>query len=420
MSHYHSHSHSPSGAEPPASPHMRRVVYSVLVPLIVATIAGLVVLWPSGDPPTIEAGRTADATVLSIRECRDTQGYTQDDGHGHTQRSAECYEADVRVTSGADAGQETVVPLPFGEGAPTFEVGDEVVLLGLAEQPLETRYEVQDFQRSGPLVLLGVIFAVAVVVLSRWKGLAALGGLAISAGVIVFFVLPALLTGGSPLPVAVVGASLIMIATLYLAHGVSMRTSVALMGTLIALALTGILGTVFTSVAHFTGLVDHAAAYLGTVDTSVDLQGLLLAGLVIGALGVLDDVTVTQSAAVWELAAADPKATRRSLFAAGLRIGREHVAATVNTLVLAYAGAALPLLMLLIVAQQGVTDVLTSEAVAQEIVRALVGGLGIVAAVPVTTALAVVAVRDKAPEPAMRRRSRDRGGRRAKAPAHAD
>ena len=410
----HSHLH-PSGDLPPTSPHMRRVIYGVLIPLVLATVAGLAILWPHGDQPTLDASVRTDATVLTIRECRDTTGFS--DGHSHGQPSAEtCRESDVRIDSGPDKGAEVVVPLPFGAGAPTFEVGDQIVLGAMPDVPLDSRYEVQDFQRGSPLLLLGVLFGVAVVVLSGWKGVAALGGLAISIGVLVVFVLPALLTGENPLPVAVVGASVIMIVTLYLAHGVSMRTSVALIGTLVSLLLTGVLGTLFTSLAHFTGLVDHAAAYLGTVDTEVNLRGLLLAGLVIGALGVLDDVTVTQSAAVWELAAADPTSSRRSLFSAGLRIGREHVAATVNTLVLAYVGAALPLLMLFTVANQGFTDILATEAVAQEIVRALVGGLGIIAAVPVTTALAVLAVRDRH-HPARARTNGSRSGDPAKAAA---
>jgi uncharacterized membrane protein len=326
--------------------------------------------------------------VLSIRPCTGEQGASE---HG----TDECREAEVRIESGPDNGLKTVVPLPFGVSAPTFDVGDEVVLGAVPNAPLDSRYEMLDFQRGAPLVWLGVLFAIAVVVLSGWKGLAALGGLAVSLVVLIVFVLPALLTGEDPLAVAVIGASLIMIVTLYFAHGLSIRTSVALIGTLISLALTGLLGALFTSLSHFTGLVDEAASYLGTVNTDFNVRGLLLAGLVIGALGVLDDVTVTQAAAVWELAAADPAATRRSLLAAGLRIGREHVAATVNTLVLAYVGAALPLLMLFSVAGQGITDVITTEAVAQEIVRSLVGGLGIIAAVPVTTALAVLTVRER-------------------------
>ncbi|TDD70024.1 YibE/F family protein [Jiangella aurantiaca] len=399
MSAVHLHGTEPA---PPAGPHVRRLVLAVLIPLVLATIAGLILLWPDGDPPSIEAGVRTDGTILAIEPCEDVvEAPPTPEGED---TAGECLQARVRVDAGPDEGVETVVPLPFGIGAPEFHEGDEVVLSALPDAPLESRYEVLDFQRDAPLLWLAGLFAVAVVVLSGWKGLAALGGLAVSLVVLLVFVLPALLTGESPLPVAVVGASLIMMVTLYLAHGLSVRTSVALIGTLVSLTLTGLLGSLFTSVAHFTGLAGDAASYLGTVNTEIDVRGLLLAGLVIGALGVLDDVTVTQSAAVWELAAADPSSSRRSLLGAGLRIGREHVAATVNTLVLAYVGAALPLLMLFSVAGQGVTDVITTEAVAQEIVRALVGGLGIIAAVPVTTALAVLAVRGRPARPAGRRR----------------
>ncbi|HJU96383.1 MAG TPA: YibE/F family protein, partial [Jiangellaceae bacterium] len=186
---------------------------------------------------------------------------------------------------------------------------------------------------------------------------------------------------------------------------------VALLGTLLSLTLTGVLGLVFTTAGRFTGLADEASVYLGAVGASIDIRGLLLAGLVIGALGVLDDVTVTQTAAVWELADADPEASRRALFAAGLRIGRQHVSATVNTLVLAYAGASLPVLLLFAVSGQGPLDTVTNELIAQEVVRALVGGLGIVAAVPLTTLIAALAVRER---PGLRRIR----GRRMRAAAH--
>ena len=230
--------------------------------------------------------------------------------------------------------------------------------------------------------------------MSRWRGLASLASLGLSIAILITFVLPALLDGRPPLAVAVVGASTIMIATLYLSYGFSVRTSVALLGTLVSLTLTGVLGLVFTTVGRFTGLVDEASAYLGAVGASIDIQGLLLAGLVIGALGVLDDVTVTQTAAVWELADADPEASRRSLFAAGLRIGRQHVSATVNTLVLAYAGASLPLLLLFAVSGSGPrhrderADRPGGRAGARR-------GLGIIAAVPLTTSIAALAVRER-------------------------
>ncbi len=283
-----------------------------------------------------------------------------------------------------------------------FRAGDAVVIGAAADQPIESRYELIDQQRAWPLFALAVTFALAVVALSRWRGLAALASLALSILILIVFVLPALLEGKPPLAVAVVGASAIMIVTLYLSHGVSLRTSVSLVGTLISLSLTGLLGLLFTTVGRFTGLGDESAPYLASLGLNIDLRGLLLAGLVIGALGVLDDVTVTQTAAVWELADTDPAALRRSLFSAGLRIEREHVSAAVNTLVLAYAGASLPLLLLFVSSGQGPLDTVTTELVAQEVVRALVGGLGIVAAVPMTTLVAALAVGERTHSPGRR------------------
>jgi len=370
----------------PSAPTVRRTVVAILLPLILATAVGIVLLSPDGDAPRIEGAQRADATVLDISECSPP---------ADAESGEACLEARVRVDSGPDQGVEVVIPVPFGEGAPVFAAGDAVVIGAAPDQPIESRYELIDLQRAWPLFALVVTFGLAVVALSRWRGLAALASLALSVVILIVFVLPALLDGKPPLAVAVVGASAIMIGTLYLSHGVSLRTSVALLGTLISLSLTGLLGLLFTSVGRFTGLAGDSERFLATVGESIDLRGLLLAGLVIGALGVLDDVTVTQTAAVWELAHADPAASWRTLFSAGLRIGREHVSAAVNTLVLAYAGASLTLLMLFAVSGQGVLDTVTTELVAQEIVRALVGGLGIIAAVPVTTLVAALAVRER-------------------------
>lgn len=389
----HGHGHE-NGGELTITPHMRRVVLAVLVPLVLATFAGIVLLWPSGDHSTIEGAERYNGTITEVRQCPDAP-------------DPQCLEATVHVESGPDEGTEVVVPVPYGPGVPEFYPGDDVVMYGNPDWPVEDRYTIDDFQRSTPLALLVVLFAAAVVALSRWRGVAALGGLALSVLVLTVFILPALLDGTSPLAVAVVGASAIMIVTLYLAHGFSMKTSVALIGTVLSLSLTGLLGYGFTRFANLVGLGDESISYLGTIAEQIDLRGLLLAGLVIGALGVLDDVTVSQASTVWELARANPQAGRTYLFAAGLRVGRDHVAATVNTLVLAYAGASLPLLLLFTVADRPVLDVVTMELVAQEVVRALVGSIGIVAAVPVTTALAAITVREAT------RRTR---GRRARQP----
>jgi uncharacterized membrane protein len=221
---------------------------------------------------------------------------------------------------------------------------------------------------------------------------AALVALGLTGVVLVGFVLPAILAGRDPLAVAVVGSSAIMFGVLYLTHGVSARTSTAVLGTLGSLVLIGLLGTAFAAATALTGADEDTASLAATLGTSLDGRGLVLAGLMIGALGALDDVTVTQTSAVWELRGADPTLRPAALFGAAMRIGRDHVAAAVNTLVLAYAGAALPLLLLFSVAQRGLADTLTSQVIATEVVRTLVGSIGLVAAVPLTTALAVAVV----------------------------
>jgi uncharacterized membrane protein len=255
---------------------------------------------------------------------------------------------------------------------------------------------VVDFQRSGSLWWLAGLFAAAVLVLGRWRGLAALAALALSFVVLLVFVLPAILDGHSPLAVAVTGACLIMFVVLYLTHGPSARTSTAVLGTLVSLALIGALGYAFSAAARLTGLDDQTSALIGSLGTSVDARGLLLAGVVIGALGVLDDVTVTQTSAVWELRRADPSMAPRALFTAAMRIGRDHVSSAVNTLVLAYAGASLPLLLLFTLSGRSLGEVVTTQDVATEVVRTLVGSIGLVASVPITTALAaVVASRER-------------------------
>jgi uncharacterized membrane protein len=390
--------HHHRGGPLPVTAGMRRLVLVVLIPLLLATVAGMVILWPTEERPATDGVERFNATVIETAECVDSP-------------DPDCVEAVIRLDTGPDRGTEVVVAVPYGPDFPEFVAGDEIVVVGNLDWPLDERYTLQDFQRSVPLLLLAIVFALAVVALSRWRGLAALAGLGISILVLTMFILPALLEGASPLAVAVVGASAIMIVTLYLSHGPSMKTSVALIGTLVSLTLTGVLGYVFTDLAHFVGLADDYSANVAMLAERVDVRGLLLAGIVIGSLGVLDDVTVSQASTVWEIARADPDAPRRTLFAAGLRVGRDHVAATVNTLVLAYAGASLPLLLLFAAVDTGVTDVVTMELVAQEIVRALVGSLGIVAAVPITTGLAALAVKES---------TRQIRGRRALRPVEAE
>jgi uncharacterized membrane protein len=219
------------------------------------------------------------------------------------------------------------------------------------------------------------------------RGVAALIGLVASLMILLWFIVPAIIAGQDAVLVALVGGSAIALIALYIAHGVTPLTHVAAVGSFGALALTTGLSWLVVSLAEFSGLVSEEAFYLlGLPD--IDLSGLILAGIVLGAIGALDDVTVTQTSAVWELRTANEALGRRGLFDAGLRIGRDHIASTVNTLLLAYAGAAMPLLILYSLSALPLTVVASSEVVAVEIVRTLVGSIGLVAAVPITTWLA--------------------------------
>jgi len=202
----------------------------------------------------------------------------------------------------------------------------------------------------------------------------------------------------------VFGASAIAYVALYLANGFNTRTTVALLGTLSALALTVVLASVFTSLAHITGFASEEALLVKIGQHGLDLSGVVLGGMVIGALGALDDMTVTQASAVWELRSANPQLPRSSLFRSAMRIGRDHVASTVNTLALAYAGAALPLLILFVLSRQSLGTVANSETVATEILAALVGSVGIVASVPLTTWLAARVVGEPGTTGGRRRR----------------
>jgi uncharacterized membrane protein len=270
----------------------------------------------------------------------------------------------------------------------TMEDGKPVVNSAVPPD-VATQYQFADFQRRPVLLWVVVVFVVAVVALGRWKGVAALGGLAASIGVLLLFVLPAILDGRSPVLVAVVGSAAIAMIALYGAHGFGARTTVALLGMIGALGLTAALSWIVVVVSHFSGFASEEATLLSVFE-GVDVPGLVLAGIVLGAAGALDDVTVTQAAAVWQLRSANPSLTMTDLWRRGLQIGRDHIAATVNTLLLAYSGAALPLLILFVLARQSLGAVANSEVVAVEVVRTLVGSIGLVAAVPLTTWLAAL------------------------------
>ncbi|MEU9142429.1 YibE/F family protein [Streptomyces sp. NPDC048349] len=402
--HGHSHGHGPAA---PVSKHLRKVIAAVLIPFAAAVFIGMAVLWPGGAPAHERTGvgfdrQTQQGTVVSLEnvDCKSVNASqvpptgdtsTPEGREAQAAQTGACKKATVKVGTGPDQGRtfiEIVQP-----GAPRqLTDGQEVVVAYAPDAPRDLQYSVIDVNRKFPMALLAGIFAVAVVVVGRMRGLFALIALVVSFGVLTLFILPAILQGSNPLLVAVIGASAIMLIALYMCHGLTARTSVAVLGTLVSLLLIGLLGSLFIGWAFLSGNTDDNTGLIHGLYPDIDMSGLLLAGVIIGSLGVLDDVTVTQTSAVWELHQADPSMGPRALYRAAIRIGRDHIASVVNTLVLAYAGAALPLLLLFSIANSSMGAVANSELVAEEIVRTLVGSIGLVASVPVTTALAALVV----------------------------
>ena len=305
----------------------------------------------------------------------------------------------VEVLDGPEGGEriEAVVQdgsasMPGSGNREPYEVGDEVVVTSFTG-PAGGAFAVITEPWRLPLIgLVAAVFAAAVVVVGGLRGMRSLVALALTLTVVVKVVVPLLLRGVDPILLAVGVAAAVTLATLLLTEGFSRVTLAAVLGTFAALALTAGLANAFTAAAGFTALQgnEEIAFLIPLVGERLDLNGILLAATVFGALGVVDDVTVTQAATVEQLHRAEPAAGRRGVIGRAMRVGRSHIAATVNTLMLAYLGAGLPLLLLFAIGGQSPMMVLNGEIVAVEVIRALVGSVGIVAAVPLTTVVAAV------------------------------
>ncbi len=363
----------------------------LLVPAGLATVVGLLALWP-GDEPTraeevaelfLPPGTTYPEGRVSTVEPYDC---SVPGGGGQVAQQLTCATVVVEVLDGDGAGEFQELDLLPEVYAAGIDVGDVLVLTRDPGAEGGAGYGFYDYDRDVPMVALTVAFAVVTVAVARLRGLAALFGLAFAFFVMLQFLLPGLLGDSSPTLVSLVGSAAIMFVVLYLAHGFSARTTTALVGTLFGLALVAVLGAVAVATARLTGLTSEETVRLQTYDPAIDFSGLVLAGVVVAGLGVLNDVTITQASAIWQLHEVDPGMTWRDLYRRGMVVGRDHIASTVYTIVFAYAGASLPLLMLFEVYAQPWDVVLTSSAMAEEVIRTLVGSIALVLAVPVTTA----------------------------------
>ena len=376
---------APTAALPPSQARRARTLLTLLVlPLLLATLAGLVWLWPSGESPVGSVPLLAEGMSIETAQIVEVTGTPGE-------------EVRAELLTGVGEGQVIPVQVPpevLDNGA---EVGDRVRLL-FSPTALASGvpYVFWDFERTAPVAWLAVIYAVVVLLVARWRGLAAMAGLAASLAVVVLFALPALMTGAPPLLVALVGGSAMMFFSVYLAHGVSVRTTTALLGTFIGLAVTTGLATWGTRAANLTGSTSDTSLMLQGSFPGLRLQDLLLCGIVIAGLGALNDVTITQASAVWELHAADRSMPRRRLWLGGMRIGRDHIASTVYTLAFAYVGTALPVLLMAASYDRGLVDTLMAGEIAEEVVRTLVSSIGLVLAIPATTAIAAALVRPPA------------------------
>lgn len=409
----------------------QRILLTTLIVVGVVTIVGLLLLWPSAARPGVLATGSASARsttyptgeILKLTNCADLppsaggsggapgsgSGGAGVDPNGQSRSGgvaapapggaapAPCLIAQVRIESGARAGDKVTTMLngPFARAG--LRPGDRLELQ-VTEVPGRTKVPqpggvdpgIAAFGvvRTVPLAVWAGLFALIVVVVGLLRGLLALVGLVFSGAMIVMFMLPALLHAGPAMAIALVGSSAILYVVLYLAHGISMRTSAALAGTLAGVAITAMLAQLAVGTTRLSG-IDESGGFLAPMVPQVDFQGLLTCAIIIAGLGVLNDVTITQSSSVWELRAVAPELSRRQLFSRAMRIGRDHIASTIYTIVFAYVGASLSVVLLLYVYDQPMVSLLSLEDIATEVVRTLCSGIGLVLAVPLTTAIAV-------------------------------
>ncbi|HLF28520.1 MAG TPA: YibE/F family protein [Anaerolineae bacterium] len=279
-----------------------------------------------------------------------------------------------------------------------YRAEERVMVLRTQRPDLGDVFIITDAVRLDALALLSLAFVVFILLVARKQGVRSLLGMFVSLVIITQFILPMILAGNDPVLVSIVGAFVQLAVTLYLIYGWTRKTHAAVSGMLFSLIVTGLLAAFFMNLTRLTGQGAEESLFLQASGAQINLRGLLLGGIIIGALGVLDDITISQASAVTELTQANPTLAPLEVYRRAMNIGRDHIASTVNTLVLAYVGASLPLLLLFSIYPQPFGQVVNREFIAEEIVRTLVGSLGLMASVPITTFLASVVFRGSVEE----------------------
>jgi uncharacterized membrane protein len=355
--------------------------------LIAGTAISLVKLWPRGEitrPNQVVVMKTRAAVVDRVTE----EGCS-------TSVAGSCRVVTATIREGRDTGKQTSFELSLAPGVSGLKSGDAIRVFRNPPPPENATtklppYSFADFDRRAPMLWLGLGFVVLLLVSGRLHGLRALIGLCVSLLLVLKFVIPSILEGNSGVAVALTGSLAVLLITIPLSYGIRAKAIAAWLGTALSLFLAVVLAWAFTHLAHLSGASSEEATFLSTSDSRISLQGLLLGGMVIGALGVLIDLTVSQASTVIALRRANPALRFKGLFGGALEVGHDHIAATVNTLVFAYAGASLPVLLIFSIGGSSLTDAVNSEAVAEEVIAALVGSIGLIASMPITTALAAL------------------------------
>jgi uncharacterized membrane protein len=366
----------------------------VLLALLACAAAVAFIIWgvpyflDTSLPPATNTGMGSETVSAQVLQVVDSGPITL----GTTTQTYQ--DLNVQLLEGQYKGRQ--VDVSYGQyqiepAGITYRPGDQI-LVTLAIKPdgtLTANYT--DAVRTRPILLLVGVLIAALLVVARWKGLRSLLALAFSFLVVIGYIIPHIIHGEDPVKVSIIGSLILLVVTLYLTYGWNVKTHSAVLSILVVLILTGVLAGVFAKVAYLTGNGDENALYLIQIPgITIDLRGLLLGGMIIGALGVLDDLIVTQASAVFELHEANPSLGLRQLYQKAYRIGQDHVASTVNTLVMAYTGVALPMLLLFALERGDYAQLVNIASVAEEIVRTLVGSVGLIAAAPISTFVAVL------------------------------
>lgn len=274
-----------------------------------------------------------------------------------------------------------------------YSVGNKVVVqkVSIGQQGNDT-YIITDYNRTSFLLFILIAFSVLSVLVGKKYGIYALLAMAFSFFVIFKFILPQISAGRDPLLITILASLIIVPVAFYLSHGFNKKTHIAIVSTGVTLIVTGILTAISVNLARLTGYGTEEAMFLQVANQNINMKGILLSGIIIGFLGVLDDVTVSQSSIVTQLKKENPDLGTIDLYNKAMEVGRDHITSMINTLVLVYTGASLPLLLLFKNNPQPANFVINSEIIADEVVRTLLGSIGLILAVPLTTFLASIVV----------------------------